>query len=116
MLFLSVFRLYEVVETHGRVYLVTEWIQGGELYNRITEKGPLTELYAARLFKQLLLAVQHMVSTCLVEFSYYICNLHRNKKKKRRKKYGMKQKREVTKETNILYFRNSYFTKTRFHN
>lgn len=69
MLFiLFAFRLYEVVETHGRVYLVTEWIQGGELYNRITEKGPLTEVYAARLFKQLLLAVQHMVSTCLVHF------------------------------------------------
>lgn len=59
---ICLFRLYEVVETHGRVYLVTEWIQGGELYNRITEEGKLTEVYAVHLFKQLLLAVQHMVS------------------------------------------------------
>lgn len=50
-----------MVETLGRVHLVTEWIQGGELYNRITQEGPLKEVYAASLFKQLLLAVQHMV-------------------------------------------------------
>lgn len=64
-------RLYEVVETHGRVYLVTEWIQGGELYNRITEEGPLTEVYAVRLFKQLVFAVQHMVS--VATHLAYIC-------------------------------------------
>lgn len=46
----------------GRVYLVTEWIRGGELYNHITQGGPLREIHAAPLFKQLLLAVKHMVS------------------------------------------------------
>lgn len=56
-------RLFEVVETLGRVHLVTEWIQGGELYNRISQDGPLKEIYAASLFKQLLMAVQHMVRT-----------------------------------------------------
>lgn len=54
-------RLFEVVETLGRVHLVTEWIRGGELYNRITQGGPLTESHAAPLYKQLLLAVKHMV-------------------------------------------------------
>lgn len=54
-------RLFEVVETLGRVHLVTEWIQGGELYHRISQDGPLKEVYAAMLFKQLLLAVKHMV-------------------------------------------------------
>lgn len=55
-------RLFEVVETLGRVYLVTEWIRGGELYNHITQGGPLREIHAAPLYKQLLLAVKHMVS------------------------------------------------------
>lgn len=55
-------RLFEVVETLGRVHLVTEWIRGGELYNRITQGGPLTESHAAPLYKQLLLAVKHMHS------------------------------------------------------
>lgn len=54
-------RLYEVVETLGRVHLVTEWVRGGELYHRITHGGPLPELQAAQLYRQLLLAVKHMV-------------------------------------------------------
>lgn len=60
-LFLT-FRLYEVVETLGRVHLVTEWVRGGELYHRITQGGPLPEILAAKLYRQLLLAVKHMVS------------------------------------------------------
>ncbi|KAM8717261.1 hypothetical protein ACLKA7_004030 [Drosophila subpalustris] len=56
----NILRLFEVVETLGRVYLVTEWIRGGELYNHITQGGPLREIHAAPLLKQLLLAVKHM--------------------------------------------------------
>lgn len=51
-----------MVETLGRVHLVTEWVRGGELYNRITQAGPLKESHAAPLYKQLLLAVKHMVN------------------------------------------------------
>lgn len=61
-IFLPHYRLFEVVETLGRVHLVTEWIRGGELYHRITQGGPLKETHAAPLYKQLLLAVKHMVS------------------------------------------------------
>uniref|UniRef100_A0A1B0FJ84 Protein kinase domain-containing protein n=1 Tax=Glossina morsitans morsitans TaxID=37546 RepID=A0A1B0FJ84_GLOMM len=56
----NILRLFEVIETLGRVYLVTEWIRGGELYNHITQGGPLREIHASPLFKQLLLAVKHM--------------------------------------------------------
>lgn len=45
-----------------KLLLLFELIQGGELYNRINQDGPLKEVHAALLFKQLLLAVQHMVS------------------------------------------------------
>lgn len=41
--------------------MVTEWIRGGELYHRITQGGPLPEILAAKLYRQLLLAVKHMV-------------------------------------------------------
>lgn len=70
-----IYRLFEVVETLGRVHLVTEWIQGGELYNRITQDGPLKEIYAASLFKQLLLAVQHMVGT-FFSTPFLHCTVH----------------------------------------
>lgn len=66
-------RLFEVVETLGRVYLVTEWIRGGELYNHITQGGPLREIHAAPLYKQLLLAVKHMVSSWQLYFTLCVC-------------------------------------------
>lgn len=58
------------METLGRVHLVTEWIQGGELYHRISQEGPLKETYASKLYKQLLLAVQHMVFTNKNQFAH----------------------------------------------
>lgn len=56
-----IIRLFEVVETLGRVHLVTEYIQGGELYYKIVQNGVYTEAKAAKIFKQLCLAIQHMV-------------------------------------------------------
>lgn len=57
-----ILRLFEVVETLGRVHLVTEFIQGGELYYKIVQNGVYTENKAMKIFKQLALAIQHMVS------------------------------------------------------
>lgn len=53
-----------MVETLGRVHLVTEWIKGGELYLHLTsiQSRPLRERRASFLFKQVVLAVQHMVN------------------------------------------------------
>uniref|UniRef100_A0AAG5CX05 non-specific serine/threonine protein kinase n=1 Tax=Anopheles atroparvus TaxID=41427 RepID=A0AAG5CX05_ANOAO len=57
-----ILRLFEVIETLGKIHLISEWVQGGELYNRITDVGPLKEPHAALLFQQLLLAVKHLHS------------------------------------------------------
>jgi serine/threonine-protein kinase NIM1 len=51
-----------VVETLGRVHLITEYIPGGELYYKIVQNGIYTEDKAAIMFKQVSMAVQHMVS------------------------------------------------------
>lgn len=56
-----ILRLFEVVETLGRVHLVTEFIQGGELYYKIVQNGVYTENKAVTIFRQLALAIQHMV-------------------------------------------------------
>ena len=50
-----------VVETLGRVHLITEYIPGGELYYKIVQNGIYTEDKASIMFKQVALAVQHMV-------------------------------------------------------
>jgi serine/threonine-protein kinase NIM1 len=56
-----ILRLFEVVETLGKVHLVTELIEGGELYYKIVQNGVYTEAKARKIFKQLSLAIQHMV-------------------------------------------------------
>lgn len=62
----NILRLFEVIEMWNRVYLITEFIAGGELYNKISLDGPIREPQAIVLFKQLIEAVKYMVS--LVDF------------------------------------------------
>ncbi|BAE62740.1 unnamed protein product [Aspergillus oryzae RIB40] len=50
----NVVRLYDVWENRGEIYLVLEYVEGGELFNYITENGPLQEFEAVKLFRQIL--------------------------------------------------------------
>lgn len=52
----------------GRVHLITEFIQGGELYYKIVQNGVYTEAKAMKIFKQLALAIQHMVRRKCFDF------------------------------------------------
>lgn len=56
-----ILRLFEVIEMWNRVYLITEFVAGGELYNKISLEGAVREEAATVLFGQLLSAVKYMV-------------------------------------------------------
>ena len=50
-------QLLEVIDEGERIYLVTEYVGGGELFSYIVQKGRLDENEAARLFAQMVAAV-----------------------------------------------------------
>ena len=50
-------QLLEVIEEADRIYLVTEYVGGGELFSYIVQKGRLDEAEASRLFAQMAAAV-----------------------------------------------------------
>uniref|UniRef100_A0A7E4UUP3 non-specific serine/threonine protein kinase n=1 Tax=Panagrellus redivivus TaxID=6233 RepID=A0A7E4UUP3_PANRE len=56
----NVIRLFEVIETLSKVFLVMEYAGGGELYTYVHENGKLIEDAAKPIFAQLISAVGHL--------------------------------------------------------
>jgi len=60
-----IIRLYEVIYTPGDIYMVMEYVPGGELFDFIVSNGRLNENRARAMFQQLISGVeychQHMV-------------------------------------------------------
>ena len=58
----NVVRLYEVVETPSRLYLVLEYAGGGDLHNRIYNEGKFSDNSSKTTFAQVLSAIKFLVS------------------------------------------------------
>lgn len=56
----NIIRLYEVVETYSKLHLVVEFANGGELFNKLTTEGKLSEPSAKAIFIQIVSAVKHL--------------------------------------------------------
>lgn len=52
----------EVYDSREAVFLVLELMQGGELFDRITKQGNLSEKLTRFLFRQMVLAVKYLHS------------------------------------------------------
>lgn len=56
----NIVQLLETYEDKSKVYLIMELVTGGELFDRIVEKGSYTEKDASNLIRQVLEAVDYM--------------------------------------------------------
>ncbi|CAN4107108.1 unnamed protein product [Withania somnifera] len=55
----NVVRLYEVLASKSKIYMVLEYVNGGELFDRIVSKGKLSEAQGRKLFQQLVDGVSY---------------------------------------------------------
>ncbi|VEU23570.1 DEKNAAC104510 [Brettanomyces naardenensis] len=62
----NVLRLYDVWETEKALYLVLEYVEGGELFDLLVESGPLPERTAVAFFRQIILGASycHSLGIC----------------------------------------------------
>ncbi|SCU99019.1 LAME_0G01486g1_1 [Lachancea meyersii CBS 8951] len=56
---LNVLRLYDVWETNSSLYMVLEYVEKGELFNLLVERGPLPENEAIRFFRQIIIGISY---------------------------------------------------------
>ncbi|XP_071937678.1 CBL-interacting serine/threonine-protein kinase 1-like isoform X2 [Coffea arabica] len=55
----NVVRLHEVLASKSKIYMVLEFVDGGELFDRIASKGKLSEAQGRKLFQQLIDGVSY---------------------------------------------------------
>jgi calcium-dependent protein kinase len=58
----SILKLYEFYEDRGNYFIVMEYVQGGDLFEKLKKVQYFTETAAARIMKQILSAIAHMHS------------------------------------------------------
>jgi 5'-AMP-activated protein kinase catalytic alpha subunit len=54
-----IIRLYEVIDTPTDIFVVMEYVSGGELFDYIVSRGRLTEDEARRIFQQILSGIEY---------------------------------------------------------
>ncbi|XP_050538867.1 serine/threonine-protein kinase NIM1-like isoform X2 [Daktulosphaira vitifoliae] len=62
----NIIRLFEVIETYTKYYLVMEHAAAGELFKKLITEGKMHESEAKTIFAQLVLAVQHLHDRSIV--------------------------------------------------
>ncbi|KAL2587893.1 hypothetical protein GLYMA_13G166100v4 [Glycine max] len=55
----NIVRLHEVLASQTRIYIILEFVMGGELYDKIVQQGKLSENESRRYFQQLIDTVDH---------------------------------------------------------
>lgn len=62
----NIVRLFESFQDRKSVFLIMEWCDGGELFERIVEAGTFNEVVAATCVKQMFLAVNYLHQNLII--------------------------------------------------
>jgi len=57
-----IIRLYQVIETDSKLFLIIEYCPGGELFDYIVDRGKLSEVEGRKYFRQLVSALGYLHS------------------------------------------------------
>lgn len=57
-----IIKLYEIIETKARIFLIMEYACGGELFDYIVRKDRLSEKEACRFYKQIISGIEFLHS------------------------------------------------------
>ena len=55
-----IIQLYEILETPTQIYIVTEYVPAGELFDYIVEKDKLREVEVRKFFRQIISAIEYL--------------------------------------------------------
>jgi 5'-AMP-activated protein kinase catalytic alpha subunit len=56
----NIIQLYEIIETPRQLYLITEYVPGGELFDYIVKHHRLSEAEACKFFQQIMSAIDYL--------------------------------------------------------
>eukprot|EP01039_Chlorochromonas_danica_P004616 gene4616-5059_t len=62
----NIIKLEDTFESPDRIYMVMEWMKGGELFDYVVEKGTLSEEEASIILRKITSAVAHMHSQNII--------------------------------------------------
>lgn len=54
-----IIKLHEIYQDNSNIYMITEFLQGGELFDVLVKKRSLSESIAAKIIKQVLQAINY---------------------------------------------------------
>jgi serine/threonine protein kinase len=64
----NIVEVYEVITDENFIYIIMEYLEGGELFDKIKEKGRLQENLAKRWFKEIVEAVKYIHDVGVLKF------------------------------------------------
>ena len=59
-------KLYEIYESESQIYMINDYLQGGELFDKIQSKGNYSEADAMKVMKMMLEVVSYIHSKQII--------------------------------------------------